>query len=104
MIARCAEFVTDERGRLSSKRLAGLVCTLALTLGFLAQVAAAIIIAIRHPELPSVPLNESLVWAMAALAMGGLGLSSVDKYTHGKQVEASAVAARASGQMPAVRE
>jgi hypothetical protein len=95
---RLWEFVTDERDRLSSKRLAGLVCTAALTAGFLAQVGAAITIAIRHPELPAVPLNESLVWAVAALALGGLGLSSIDKATYEKAEQSKRQSAALSAQ------
>lgn len=78
--SRWREFFEESNGRLSSKRLAGLVAAFALVATLLAQTAAAILIAIRHPELPAVPLDGTVVMTVGALALGGLGLSTWEKH------------------------
>lgn len=84
-MSRFAQFFEETNGRLSSKRLAGIVAALTLDVAMLAQVVAAIVIAVRHPNLPAVPLDQGIVWAVAAVALGGLGLSTVEKHIREKE-------------------
>jgi hypothetical protein len=57
------ELVSDESERISSKRISGLLCVLALVITLLTN-----------------PSNE-LVRAVSIVAFGTLGLTSIDKYT-----------------------
>ncbi len=74
------EFFSDAHGRLSSKRLAGIVAALTLDAVLMAQTLAAIAVAWHHPELPSIPLDTQVVWGCVAVALGGLGLTSLEKH------------------------
>mgnify|MGYP001583985709 CR=1 FL=1 len=82
---RWREFFEEANGRLSSKRLAGLAAAFALDMVLVAQTVAAVLIAWRHPNLPAVPLDQGIVWAVAAVALGGLGLSSWEKHIKEKE-------------------
>lgn len=57
------ELVSDESERISSKRVSGLLCVLALVITLVAK-----------------PSNE-LVNAVSLVAFGTLGLTSIDKFT-----------------------
>jgi hypothetical protein len=57
------ELISDESNRISSKRVAGLLCVLALVVTLVAR-----------------PSNE-LVNAVSLVAFGTLGLTSIDKFT-----------------------
>jgi hypothetical protein len=57
------ELLSDESNRISSKRVAGLLCVLALVITLFVK-----------------PSNE-LVNAVSLLAFGALGLTSIDKFT-----------------------
>lgn len=85
MSRRWVEFFEEQNGRLSSKRLAGLTAAWALDVTLLAQTAAAIVIAWRHPALPSVPLDSTVVMTVGAVALGGLGLSTIEKHIKEKE-------------------
>jgi hypothetical protein len=61
----------DEKGSVSSKRLAGLLCVIFLNATLLAN-------SFSHGDIKPA---ESLVNAVSLLAFGCLGLSSIDKYT-----------------------
>jgi hypothetical protein len=68
------EFFYDESGKLSMKRICGLLCTVALC------------VTMYHNSFSSTDQAPSdvLVEAVAALAFGCLGLSSFDKFTDRK--------------------
>ncbi len=84
-MTRWREFFEETNGRLSSKRLVGITCAYALVMTMLGQAAAAITIAVRHPTLPAVPIDQGIVWAVTALALGGLGLSTFEKHIKEKE-------------------
>jgi len=67
----------DERGNPSSKRFVGIMCAIALC------------ITMYHNSFSSVEIAPStvLVDAVALLAFGCLGLSSIDKFTNKKSQE-----------------
>ena len=65
------EILSDEKGRLSSKRIVGVICSIFLCITLYENSFSEEHIA------PSVPL----VQVVGALAFGCLGLSSIDKYT-----------------------
>ena len=65
------EILSDEKNRLSSKRIIGVICALFLCVTLYENSFSEEHIA------PSVPL----VQVVGALAFGCLGLSSIDKYT-----------------------
>jgi hypothetical protein len=65
------EILSDEKGRLSSKRIIGSICAIFLCVTLYENSFSEEHIA------PSVPL----VQVVGALAFGCLGLSSIDKYT-----------------------
>jgi hypothetical protein len=64
------QFLQDENGQYSSKRLAGLLCVLALVVSLIANTFS-------HETIKP---SEALVNAVALFAFGALGLSSVDKF------------------------
>ena len=84
-MTRWREFFEESNGRFSSKRLAGIAAALTLNVAMLAQTAAAILIAWRHPELPAVPLDGTLMVTVGTVALGGLGLSSWEKHVKEKE-------------------
>lgn len=65
----------DEKGEVSSKRLAGLICVIFLNATLLAN-------SFSHGDIKP---SETLVNAVSLLAFGCLGLSTVDKFTKIKQ-------------------
>lgn len=93
MRRRWVEFFEETNGRLSSKRLAGLTASWALCTTMLAQTVAAIIIAWRHPELAAVPLDATVVITVGTVALGGLGLSTIEKQIKEKEETRRATAA-----------
>jgi hypothetical protein len=74
--------LADEKGQISSKRLVGLICALTLCVTMYQN---------SFSEAHIAPA-ESLVNAVALLAFGCLGLSSVDKFTSNKEKIAKATA------------
>ena len=84
-MTRWREFFEESNGRFSSKRLAGIAAALTLNVAMLAQTAAVILIAWRHPELPAVPLDGTLMVTVGTVALGGLGLSSWEKHVKEKE-------------------
>lgn len=74
MIRFFKEIFMDETGMFSSKRVAGLLCTLAL-------VTALIINTTSHGHIKP---SDTLIDAVALLAFGSLGLTSIDKFTKKK--------------------
>jgi len=98
-VRRFAQFFEETNGRLSSKRLAGLAAATTLNVAMLAQTAAAVVIAWRHPELPAVPLDGTLMVTVGGVALGGLGLSSWEKHITEKEATR-----RATGAVRAVPE
>jgi hypothetical protein len=68
------EFFYDETGKLSMKRVCGLLCTIALCVTMYHNSFS------PDDQKPS----DVLVEAVAALAFGCLGLSSFDKFTASK--------------------
>jgi uncharacterized membrane protein YeiH len=69
------ELVSDESNRVSSKRVAGLVCVVALVVALIANTFS-------HE---SIKPSDMLVDAVSLFAFGALGLTSVDKFTKNKQ-------------------
>ena len=68
------EIFTDESGSYSSKRVAGLLCAFAL-------IAALIMNTTTHGDIKP---SDRLVDAVALLAFGALGLTSIDKWSKKK--------------------
>jgi hypothetical protein len=68
------QILTDETGSFSSKRTAGLLCTLAL-------IAALIMNTTTHGDIKP---SDALVNAVSLLAFGALGLTSLDKWNKKK--------------------
>jgi len=71
LLSGIKEMLSDEKGRVSSKRFVGIICglTLCITLyenSFLQD---------------NITPSNALVESVAALAFGCLGLASIDKYT-----------------------
>jgi hypothetical protein len=69
------ELVSDETERVSSKRVAGLLCVVALVVALIANTFS-------HE---SIKPSDMLVESVALFAFGALGLTSVDKFTKNKQ-------------------
>lgn len=69
------ELVSDESERISSKRVAGLLCIFALVISLLANTFS-------HE---SIKPSDVLVESVALFAFGALGLTSIDKYTKNKK-------------------
>ena len=63
--------LSDENEQISSKRVAGMLCVLAL-------VFSLIVDTFTHGDIKP---SDSLVDAVALFAFGALGLTSIDKYT-----------------------
>ena len=63
--------LTDERNSVSSKRIAGLICIICLNVTL-------IITSYSHGDIKP---SDTLVNAVAALAFGCLGLTTIDKFT-----------------------
>lgn len=63
------ELFSDEHGRLSSKRVAGMMCVIALNIALIANTFS-------HE---SIKPSDSLVDAIALFAFGSLGLSTTEK-------------------------
>ena len=70
----------DERGTPSSKRFVGIVCSMTLCITMYIN-------SYSHGDIKP---SESLVNAVALLAFGCLGLSSIDKFTKAKRDTAEA--------------
>jgi hypothetical protein len=71
ILSAIREILSDEKNRLSSKRVVGIICSIFLCVTLYENSFSEEHIA------PSVPL----VQVVGALAFGCLGLSSIDKYT-----------------------
>jgi hypothetical protein len=71
------EIIKDEKGQFSSKRVAGLLCTIMLCITMYHNSFSPMDIA------PSTPLVD----AVALLAFGSLGLSSVEKFKKKTEAE-----------------
>ena len=69
------ELVSDETNRISSKRVAGLLCVVALVVALIANTFS-------HE---SIRPSDMLVESVALFAFGALGLTSIDKFTKNKQ-------------------
>lgn len=69
------QLVSDESGNVSSKRVAGLLCVVALVASLIANTFS-------HE---SIKPSDILVEAVSLFAFGALGLTSIDKYTKNKQ-------------------
>jgi hypothetical protein len=63
------QLISDENGCVSSKRLAGLLCILALIFGFIYNTIS-----------PANKPSDALIDALALFAFGSFGLTSLDKY------------------------
>ena len=64
------QFLQDENGQYSSKRLAGLLCVVGLVVSLVANTFS-------HETIKP---SEALVNAVALFAFGALGLTSIDKF------------------------
>jgi len=71
------ELLSDERGRISSKRISGLICVMALVVALVANAFCS----------KGIAPSDNLVNAITILAIGCLGLTSVDKIWGKKQGE-----------------
>jgi len=69
------ELVSDETERVSSKRVAGLLCVVTLVASLIANTFS-------HE---SIKPSDVLVESVALFAFGALGLTSIDKFTKSKQ-------------------
>jgi uncharacterized membrane protein YccC len=69
------ELFSDETGHYSSKRVAGLLCVLALVIALVGNTF--------YPK--SIHPSEALVNAIALFAFGALGLTSLDKFSRKKR-------------------
>jgi hypothetical protein len=69
------QLISDESDIVSSKRVAGLLCVVALVISLLANTFS-------HE---SIKPSDVLVESVALFAFGALGLTSIDKYTKNKK-------------------
>lgn len=69
------ELLSDETGHFSSKRVAGLICVIALVIALVGNT-------FYHK---SIQPSKALVDAVALLAFGALGLTSIDKFSKKKR-------------------
>jgi hypothetical protein len=65
---------TDERGSISSKRVAGMLCVVALVISLIVNT-------FTHGD---VKPSDGLVNTVGLFAFGALGLTSIDKFTKNK--------------------
>ena len=65
------ELFVDENGTVSSKRVAGMICVLALVIALVANTFS-------HETIKP---SDTLVNAVALFAFGAFGLTSLDKFT-----------------------
>ena len=65
---------TDENGQISSKRVAGMLCVLALVVSLIANT-------FTHGDIKP---SDTLVNTVGLFAFGALGLTSIDKFTKNK--------------------
>jgi hypothetical protein len=65
------EMFTDENGVVSTKRIAGMICVIGLVSSLFANT-------FTHGDIKP---SDTLVDAVALLAFGALGLTSIDKFT-----------------------
>jgi len=65
------DLFTDEKGLISSKRVAGMVCVIALVIALVANTFSN----------ESIKPSDTLVQAVALFAFGAFGLTSIDKFT-----------------------
>ena len=65
------DLFTDEKGLISSKRVAGMVCVIALVIALVANTFSN----------ESIKPSDTLVQAVALFAFGAFGLTSLDKFT-----------------------
>ena len=69
------QLISDENNIISSKRLAGLLCVIALVVALMANVFSC---GKMNP-------SDTLVVAVALFAFGALGLTSIDKYVKNRK-------------------
>jgi len=69
------ELLSDETGHYSSKRVAGLICVIALVIALIGNTF--------YPK--NIQPSETLVNAIAFLAFGGLALTTLDKFSKKKR-------------------
>lgn len=84
-MTRWREFFEEGNGRLSSKRLAGLAAAFTLDVVLFMQTVAAIVIATTSKGTESVMLDPTLIITVGGVALGGLGLSTAEKYLKEKE-------------------
>ncbi len=65
------DLFTDEKGLISSKRVAGMMCVIALVIALVANTFSN----------ESIKPSDTLVQAVALFAFGAFGLTSIDKFT-----------------------
>ena len=65
---------TDENGQISSKRIAGMLCIVALVISLVANT-------FTHGDIKR---SDTLVNTVGLFAFGALGLTSIDKFTKNK--------------------
>ena len=82
---RWREFFEEANGRLSSKRLAGLAAAFALDVVLFLQTVAAIALAVASKGTAAVHLDPTLIFTVGGVALGGLGLSTVEKHLKEKE-------------------
>jgi hypothetical protein len=68
------EMFTDENGVVSTKRIAGMLCVIALVVSLVANT-------FTHGDIKP---SDTLVESVALFAFGALGLTSIDKFTKNK--------------------
>ena len=68
---------TDESGQVSSKRVAGMLCVVALVISLVANT-------FTHGDIKP---SDTLVNTVGLFAFGALGLTSIDKYTKNRNKE-----------------
>ena len=92
-MSRWREVIEDERGALSSKRIAGLASVAVLNLSLLADTFTR-----------NIQVDDGIVWAVTAIALGGLGLSSIDKHSPAAKVDAKMTERRETAELKAVAD
>jgi hypothetical protein len=69
--------LTDESGQVSSKRVSGMLCVVALVISLVANT-------FTHGDIKP---SDALVDTVGLFAFGALGLTSIDKYTKNRNKE-----------------